>query len=396
MIALSRRPYVTAVALGAVFGIMAFVPFAARMVAPAHARPVLRAVVAKVKPVAEPPAPPAPAALQEAIEKTSARFGHVGIAIRDIRNGWVAQVNGAELDPQQSVSKLWVAIAVLDAVDRGQLRLNQPVLMRRDDLSVFYQPIARKVGSMGYVTTVQELLERALTDSDNAANDKLIRLIGGPQPIVETMKRKGLWGVRVGDEERVLQSKMAGMTWQPEWAGNMGFREARAALPGNVRDAAMAAYLANPDDGATPLGMVSGLARLQRHEILSAQSSDLLLSIMADARTGKRRLKGGLPDDWTIAHKTGTGQDLRNYSVGINDVGVVTAPDGHAYAIAVMIPKTSRGVGARMDFMQHISEDLVAFWNAEHGVAGPVKARIAEEPRAVRGRHHGRHRHMRA
>ncbi len=359
------------------------------------AKPAHKPAVVAVKP--PPPAPPGPATLQEAIERASERFGHVAIAIKDVQKGWVAQVNGNELAPQQSVSKLWVAIAALDAVDHGRLRLNQPVLVTKQDLSVFYEPIARKVGSMGYMTTVQELIERALVDSDNAANDKLIRILGGPGPIRQVMAKKGIWGVRAGDEERVMQAKTSGLVWRDDWGGNMGFREARAALPGPVRDQAMANYLANPDDGATPLGMVDGLARLKKHEILSPQSSDLLLQIMSDARTGKRRLKGGLPDDWAIAHKTGTGQDLRNYSVGINDVGVVTAPDGTNYAVAVMIPKTSKGVGARMDFMQHISEALVAEWQAEHGVAGPVKARVEEDPRPVRVRGHARrHRHQRA
>jgi hypothetical protein len=76
---------------------------------------------------------------------------------------------------------------------------------------------------------------------------------------------------------------------------------------------------------------------------------------------------------------------------------VVTAPDGASYAIAVMIPKTTKGMGARMDFMQRISEALVAEWQAERGVAGPVRARVEEEPKAVRMHGHARrHRHQRA
>jgi beta-lactamase class A len=158
----------------------------------------------------------------------------------------------------------------------------------------------------------------------------------------------------------------------------------------------MAAYLANPPDGATPLGMVEGLTRLKRHELLSPESSEILLSIMGDAKTGVRRLKGGLPEGWAIAHKTGTGQDLRNYSVGINDVGLLTAPDGHTYAVAVMIPKTTRGRGARMAFMQEIAATVVGQWDAEHGLAEPVRASLqaaADEERPAHGRHHHHHHH---
>src|SRR5436305_15220397 len=43
--------------------------------------------------------------------------GQVGIAVRSIDDGWTAGWNAAGLYPQQSVSKLWVSITVLDAVD---------------------------------------------------------------------------------------------------------------------------------------------------------------------------------------------------------------------------------------------------------------------------------------
>src|SRR3546814_3476606 len=44
--------------------------------------------------------------------------GHVGIAVKRVDADWVVDYNGNELFPQQSVSKLWVAI------DRKSTRLN--------------------------------------------------------------------------------------------------------------------------------------------------------------------------------------------------------------------------------------------------------------------------------
>ncbi len=359
--------------LGSIYAVMAAAPLVEHLVdGPLPSAPLQAAAKAATQPVAQPkrPAPPAPASLQSQIDEIAAAYREpVGIAISDVSAGWTAAHLGDMPCPQQSVSKLWVAISVLDAVDHGRLRLNTPVLMTRADLSVFFQPIARKVGPLGYMTTVEELLQRAISDSDNAANDMLIRLMGGPEKVTAAIVRKQISGVRVGYEERVLQAKTAGLEWHNEWAGNMGFREARAALPGPVRDAAMAAYLADPPDAATADGMTDGLRRLKRGELLSPRSTQILLDIMATTRNGPRRLKGGLPEGWSISHKTGTGQDLRNYSVGINDVGVITAPDGHAYAVAVFIPKTVKGVGARLIFMQKVSEALVEHWSHEKGVA---------------------------
>jgi beta-lactamase class A len=86
---------------------------------------------------------------------------------------------------------------------------------------------------------------------------------------------------------------------------------------------------------------------------------------MERARTGPRRLKGGLPAGWSIAHKTGTGQDLAGFSVGINDVGLLTAPDGRTYAVAVMLRRTRHSVPARLAFMQSVSRAVAAQWERD-------------------------------
>ena len=92
-----------------------------------------------------------------------------------------------------------------------------------------------------------------------------------------------------------------------------------------------------------------------------------LLDLMQHVRTGPRRLKGGLPPGWSIGHKTGTGQDFMGASVGINDVGLLTAPDGHTYAVAVMIRRTRQGVPARLELMQSVTRAVAAQWSRDQG-----------------------------
>nr|QQZ50357.1 serine hydrolase [Phenylobacterium glaciei] len=43
----------------------------------------------------------------------------------DCSEGWMAQVAGDDAFPQQSVSKLWVAMTTMDALDQGKLSLDQ-------------------------------------------------------------------------------------------------------------------------------------------------------------------------------------------------------------------------------------------------------------------------------
>ena len=90
------------------------------------------------------------------------------------------------------------------------------------------------------------------------------------------------------------------------------------------------------------LGLLTdALVRLKRGELLGPAMTARFLEILGQTETGPARLPAGLGPGWSIAHKTGTGQDLGNLSTGYNDVGLVTAPDGHAYAVAVMIASTS-------------------------------------------------------
>jgi beta-lactamase class A len=310
--------------------------------------------------------PPAPEELQARLETLAKRFREpVGVAVTDVTERWTAQVDGEALYPQQSVSKLWVALAVMQAIDEGKLSLDQTVTMTKDDRSVFYQPITGRLRRGPFEITVADLLHWAITESDNSANDKLIQTVGGPQVVSGMLQAKGLADVRAGDYERVIQTKTAGLAWQPDYGVTWIWKQARERLPDDVRDQAEAAYLSDPGDGAAPAGITHALARLQRGELLSASSTQVMLDLLHETRTGPMRLKAGLTHGWTIGHKTGTGPDWRFGSVGINDVGLITAPDGHTYAVAVMMRRTRAPLSARQRFMQAVSQAVVEHWKTE-------------------------------
>lgn len=314
-------------------------------------------------PVAIPVAPPAPKALQDELDELVRAYGEeVGVAVTEVSEGWTAGVDAESFYPQQSVSKLWVAIAVLKAVDEGRLSVDQPVLMTEADRSVFYQPVSYNIRPGGFSTEISGLLRRAIVESDNAANDKLIREAGGPDAVGATLDGLALEGVTVGAYERDLQAQVAGLTWQPHYGVGWNFQAAREQLPAQVREAALKAYLEDPLDGAQPAAITRALVRLHKGELLSPASTQRLLGLLQDVRTGPRRLKGGLPPGWTIGHKTGTGQDYQGASVGINDVGLLTAPDGRTYAVAVMMRRTHKPVPQRLALMQAVTRAVAAEW----------------------------------
>jgi beta-lactamase class A len=299
--------------------------------------------------------------LLNAVQALGTSFkGEVGISVRDIDEGWVVAWEGDRPRPQQSVSKFWVAIAVMDAVDQGRLSLSDSVTVTRSDLTLFHQPIRALVGKDGYRTTIGELLRGAMTRSDNTCNDVLLWRVGGPAAINRMLSDKGIVGVKFGPGERQLQARTAGLEWRPEWAGGWGFLQARAAMTYEARAKALRRYLANPLDGASTNGVTLGLSLLAQGKLLSPRSTSSLLTLMRSSKTGPLRLKSGLRPGWTLAHKTGTGQDLGNLSTGYNDVGLLVAPDGHRYVVAVMIASTRQAIPVRMRLMGDVTRAVVA------------------------------------
>lgn len=315
------------------------------------------------------PRPVLPSPVIEAQRQLDARInelgrgfnGDIGIAVKDVQTGWTTHYDGTTWFPQQSVSKFWVALTVLDRADKGLLNLHSPVTVRRDDLTLFHQPIAQQVGSNGYSTTVASLMNRAITQSDNTANDFVLWKAGGPDAVRAFLAAKRINGIRFGPGERDMQSRIAGLEWRQSYSVGRNFYTARAAVPAQVRRAAFESYIRDPMDGATPLGIVDALARLQKGELLSPESTQLLLRTMSNTRTGPQRLKGGLASGWQLAHKTGTGQVYGGEQAGYNDIGILTAPDGRTYAVAVMIRRTSAPNIERMRTMQNTVRAVIDY-----------------------------------
>lgn len=301
--------------------------------------------------------------LSDAITSLGSAFsGEVGIAVRDVEEGWTVSWNGERFLPQQSVSKTWVALTVLDQVDRGEMSLDRMVSVRPEHAVVFHQPMLARMGNSGFEAPIRELFTQAMTRSDNLANDRLLWLAGGPEAVRAYFARNNLEGLRFGPGERELQSGIAGLTWRQSMARGRQFYSARSSLSQSVRQAAMDRYLADPVDGATANGMVEALARLVQGELLSERSTELMISTMRASRTGPQRLRGGVPEasGWQFGHKTGTGQNLNGMVAGYNDVGIVTTPDGRNYAVAVLIGNTRVGIPERQRLMQAVMGQVVS------------------------------------
>ncbi len=261
--------------------------------------------------------------------------GRVGVCVQSDRGA--ACVHPNDRYAMQSVVKLLVGFAVMDAVDTKGWKLDTQVDIQRKDLSLYVQPLEKLVGPSGYKTTIGDLVRRAIIDSDSAATDILIARLGGPAAVQGVLKTKHVDGIRIDRDERHLQTEIVGLTWRSEFVEPPVLDKAIAEVKEATRSLAFAAYKIDARDTSTPRGMSEFLAKLSAGKLLSASSTQFLMQAMKECKTFPTRLKAGVPERWEISHKTGTSGTWKGETAATNDVGVLTAPDGTRIAISAFV-----------------------------------------------------------
>src|SRR6266480_6601238 len=110
------------------------------------------------------------AGLQSQFEKIApAAKGRVGVAAQLLESGETADLHGDEHFPMHSVYKLPISMAVLQRVDRGELKLDQKVKVEPSDFTRtgMYSPVRDKYPD-GTELTIAELLRYTICESDRS------------------------------------------------------------------------------------------------------------------------------------------------------------------------------------------------------------------------------------
>ncbi len=276
------------------------------------------------------------------LEEEFARLAHVsggtmGVAAVHIETGRAAYLNPDDAFPMASTFKVPVAVALLEKVDHRRLSLQKMVRLHPGDLSPGSGTISRLLDDPGVSLSVLNLLELMLLISDNSAADLCMELAGGPEAVTKHTQELGLNGIRVDRSTLHLIADYLGAESLParkdltlDSLGGLF-----DAIPDDKREAAANALMTDPRDTATPRDMAKLLQVIWRGDALSQESAARLRDIMLRCETGAARLRGLLPQDTPVAHKTGT--------IGgtTNDVGVITLPNDAGTLIVVAFVKAS-------------------------------------------------------
>lgn len=256
--------------------------------------------------------------------------GRIGVAMIDLTTGRTASVLGDTPFPMASTSKIAIAATFLDGVDKGRWNLDDKFPLMIPVKSAKYSGAKAPVRA-GQMMTGRALIEAALIHSSNTATDALLAVVGGPVAVNRWIRSAGIEGMRIDRDIATL-----------------------------VRDDGEVdpARMVDLRDSATPQAMAQLLSGLFQGKWLSSRSRTFLMTTMERCETGKRRMRAQLPSDTRVAHKTGT---LNNTA---SDVGIIQAPDGHAYAVAIYV--TGQGGKSGRDARIATIASTVYYGNEDH------------------------------
>ncbi|MEU8898167.1 class A beta-lactamase [Nocardia sp. NPDC048505] len=148
--------------------------------------------------------------------------------------------------------------------------------------------------------TLRELCDAAVRYSDGTAGNLLLRDLGGPAELTAYTRTLGDTVTRMDRIEPFITE----------------------ATPGDPRDT------------STPRALATDFQRLILGDALPAEKRAFLQDLMERNLTGAQRIRAGIPQDWRVADKTGTG----DYGT-LNDIAILWPPDMPPIVLALMSSK---------------------------------------------------------
>jgi beta-lactamase class A len=277
---------------------------------------------------------------QELVKLVKGSSGEMGVAAIHIESGRRLTLKSSERFPMASTYKLPIAIHLLALIDQGKEQLERMIKIVPKDIRPGGVPLTDKFTLADSSIFVRDLLELMLATSDNTASDLILRLAGGPQAVTARMRSLGIEDMSIDRSTLEHVFDMFGLPLPPESDWGPGrYVRVLTSVPADKQRAAAEQYARDPRDTSTPEAMASLLVHVYQKNLLKPGTAKLLLGIMRRCQTGDARLKGLLPPGTEVAHKTGTAMGI------INDVGVITLPNGAGHiAIAVFIKGSKSSV----------------------------------------------------
>ncbi|WP_404784652.1 serine hydrolase [Altericista sp. CCNU0014] len=213
-----------------------------------------------------------------------------GMFFYNPENGAYLDVAGDRAFPAASTIKLPILVAFFQAIDAGQIRLDEMLAMRKELIAseagvMQYLPVGTKFSAL-------ETADKMITISDNTATNMMIDRLGGMTALNQRFRG---WGLTQTSLQNVL----------PDLKGT---------------------------NTVTPKDLSTLMLKIGQGDLLTPRSRDLVLDTLRRTVTNTL-LPPGLGEGATIAHKTG---DIGSV---VGDAGLVGMPNGQRYVAAIFVKR---------------------------------------------------------
>ncbi len=251
----------------------------------------------------------------------------IAVAYYDLSSGSTLLRNEREVFHAASTMKVPVMLGIYEAVTRGELRLDQPVRVKNEFVSILdgstYALESREdsdaplYAEVGTDLPLAELVRRMEVRSSNLATNIVIELIGAPR-VMRLMKEIGANDIQV--------------------------------LRGVEDDKA---YHAGMNNTTTAYDLMLVFRTLAEHKAISPEASAAMIDILA-AQEHNDGIPAGVPAGTKVAHKTGSITAISH------DAGLIFRPDGTRYVLVVL----TRGFAKGDEAEKVIAEVSRILWTA--------------------------------
>lgn len=248
----------------------------------------------------------------------------VGVSVIFIEDSDSLSINGNKMIPMLSVYKLPIAMCVLNNVDKGLLTLQTSVRITPEDMHKnTWSPLRDVLRNTDTSLSLTDIIKYTLIQSDNNCSDILLKTIGGVKTVQTYLKEISQPSIEVNNSE-----------WEIFQSPNLIY-----------------------SNRATPNDVVSLLNKLYTQKLFSDSCFNFLWETLSDCTTGNNRIKGKLPKEIVVAHKTGTSFTTNEgVTPVINDVGIITLPNGKHIALAIFVSESKENRATNEKIIADIAE----------------------------------------
>jgi beta-lactamase class A len=288
--------------------------------------------------------------------------GDVGVAIKHLESGTEILINADKKYPMASTYKLPVLVELFYQQAAGKLSLADRVEIQPSDVHIGSGSIVAVWDPPGISIDYKNLVNYAMRISDNSAADILINKVEAVN-VTQRMKTLGLDSIRVDRTTLEMILDQSGLDYSKY--GQLPAREVRKLLDAIDAKTAAAAdeqFNKSDKDTAKPSDMNRLLEMIFKGEIVDRAVSDQIIDILKECQTGNARIRGLLPAETEVAHKSGT------ISGSINDTGIVFLPyDAGHLAITVFMRNTKGTTAARERVIAEITRYAYDYFVSKYG-----------------------------